>query len=96
VKIAKVLGTEELSAYIEKYNVTLDSHYDDILGTHQKKSWHKFITSQNEHLVSEEALDLLSKMLRYNHAERITPKEAMEHPYFNKVKEYQSKFGGGK
>jgi casein kinase II subunit alpha len=32
VKIAKVLGTDELFAHIEKYNVTLDNHYDDILG----------------------------------------------------------------
>jgi len=41
----------------------------------------------NEHLVSEEALDLLSKMLKYDHAERITPKDAMDHPYFKPVKE---------
>lgn len=34
VKIAKVLGTDELFAYIDRYNVTLDSHYNDILGTH--------------------------------------------------------------
>ena len=91
VKIAKVLGTDELFAYIDKYNVTLDSHYGDILGQHSKKPWHKFVNSQNEHLVSEEALDLLSKMLRYDHAERITPKDAMEHPYFKPVKEYHAK-----
>ena len=91
VKIAKVLGTDDLFAYIEKYNITLDSHYDDILGQHAKKPWHKFINQANEHLVSEEALDLLSKMLKYDHAERITPKDAMEHPYFKTVKEYWNK-----
>jgi casein kinase II subunit alpha len=91
VKIAKILGTDELFAYIEKYNVTLDCHYDDILGTHTKKPWHKFVTSQNEHLVSEEALDLLMKMLKYDHAERVTPKDAMEHPYFKPVREFHTK-----
>jgi casein kinase II subunit alpha len=91
VKIAKVLGTDELLAYIDKYNVTLDSHYNDILGQHSKKPWIKFSNSQNEHLVSEEALDMLSKMLRYDHAERITPKDAMEHPYFKPVKEWHAK-----
>jgi casein kinase II subunit alpha len=91
VKIAKVIGTDELFAYIDKYNVTLDSHYDDILTPHPKKPWHKFINSQNEHLVSEEALDLLTKMLRYDHCERITPKDAMEHPYFKPVKEFHLK-----
>merc|ERR1712196_93100 len=39
VKIAKILGTDDLFNYVEKYNVTLDSHYDDILGVHQRKPW---------------------------------------------------------
>uniref|UniRef100_A0A7S3CI51 non-specific serine/threonine protein kinase n=1 Tax=Strombidium rassoulzadegani TaxID=1082188 RepID=A0A7S3CI51_9SPIT len=90
VKIAKVLGTDGIFSYVEKYNVTLDSHYDDILGQHPKKPWSKFINHQNEALVSEEALDLLDKMLRYDHAERITPKDAMDHPYFKPVKEAQN------
>ena len=64
-----------------------------MIGQHSKKPWHKFVNSQNEHLVSEEAIDMLSKMLRYDHAERITPKDAMEHPYFKPVKEYHAKGG---
>ena len=32
VKIAKVLGTEELSKYIEKYGMVLDPNYSGILG----------------------------------------------------------------
>ena len=43
VKIAKVLGTDQLFQYVDKYSVTLDSHYDDILGQHPKKPWNKFI-----------------------------------------------------
>lgn len=91
MKIAKVLGTDELYAYVDKYNVTLDAHYDDILGQHTKKPWHKFVAASNEHLVSEEALDLLSKMLKYDHAERVTPRDAMEHPYFKPLKEQPTK-----
>lgn len=90
VKIAKILGTDDLFNYVEKYNVTLDSHYDDILGVHQKKPWNKFINHMNEGLISEEALDLLDSMLRYDHAERITPKDAMEHPYFAPLKQQQT------
>ena len=67
--------------------MTLDSHYDDILGQHPKKQWSKFVSHNNESLVSEDALDLLDNMLRYDHAERITPKDAMEHPYFKPIKE---------
>jgi len=32
VKITKVLGTDELYAYIDKYNIRLDSQYDELLG----------------------------------------------------------------
>ena len=77
VKIAKVLGTDDLFAYIDKYGLTLDNHYDDLIGTQPRKPWNKFINAQNNHLVSDEALDLLSQMLRYDHAERITPRDAM-------------------
>ena len=94
VKIAKVLGTDELFAYVERYNVQLDSHYDDALGQFPKKEWEKFRNQTNGQLASEEAIDLLSKMLRYDHAERVTPKDAMEHPYFAPVKDYHAKNGG--
>jgi casein kinase II subunit alpha len=32
VKITKVLGTDELYAYLEKYDIKLDAQYDEILG----------------------------------------------------------------
>lgn len=49
---------------------------------HSRKRWEKFVHSENQHLVSREALDLLDKLLRYDHHERLSAKEAMEHPYF--------------
>ncbi len=32
VRIAKVLGTEELFEYLSKYQIDLDSRFDNILG----------------------------------------------------------------
>jgi hypothetical protein len=32
VKITKVLGTDELYTYLEKYDIELDAQYDDLLG----------------------------------------------------------------
>jgi len=90
-KIARVLGTSELFEYLEKYNVELDPNFEGVLGKHSKKPWSKFITNENKHLVSNEALDLLSRMLVYDHAERIIPKDAMQHPYFAPVVEYWEK-----
>jgi casein kinase II subunit alpha len=68
VKIARVLGTDELFEYLDKYDIELDAQYDNILGRFQKKSWHHFITADNQRFVSNEALDFLSKLLRYDHA----------------------------
>lgn len=82
VRIAKVLGTEELYAYLDKYNIELDPRFHDILQRHSRKRWERFVHSDNQHLVSPEALDFLDKLLRYDHVERLTAREAMAHPYF--------------
>eukprot|EP00092_Neocalanus_flemingeri_P016277 GFUD01017622.1.p1 GENE.GFUD01017622.1~~GFUD01017622.1.p1 ORF type:complete len:375 (-),score=68.72 GFUD01017622.1:422-1546(-) len=86
VRIAKVLGTEELYEYLDKYQIELDPRFSDILGDksgrHSRKRWERFVHSENQHLVSPEALDFLDKLLRYDHQERLTALEAMEHAYF--------------
>jgi casein kinase II subunit alpha len=51
-----------------------------------RQAWNKFITPENRHLVSDEAIDFVSKLLRYDHQERLTAQEAMAHPYFNPVR----------
>ena len=87
VKIAKVLGTEELFHYLDAYDLELDPHFDGILGRHTKKPCSKFVTSDNQHLVSDEAIDFVSKLLRYDHQERLSAKEAMGHAYFAPIRE---------
>ncbi|KAH3776637.1 hypothetical protein DPMN_178068 [Dreissena polymorpha] len=91
VRIAKVLGTDDLYAYIEKYQIDLDPRFNDILGRHSRKRWERFVHSENQHLVSPEALDYLDKLLRYDHQERLTAREAMEHPYFYPIVKEQGR-----
>ncbi|KAF3824783.1 hypothetical protein GH733_010117 [Mirounga leonina] len=93
VRIAKVLGTEDLYDYIDKYNIELDPRFNDILGRHSRKRWERFVHSENQHLVSPEALDFLDKLLRYDHQSRLTAREAMEHPYFYTVVKDQARMG---
>nr|GAT49716.1 predicted protein [Mycena chlorophos] len=38
VKITKVLGTDELYAYIDKYNIRLDPQYDELLGRYPRRN----------------------------------------------------------
>ncbi|CAA6653548.1 unnamed protein product [Spirodela intermedia] len=103
VKIAKVLGTDELNLYLRKYRLELDPHLEALVGRHSRRQWTKFINSENQHLAVPEAIDFLDKLLRYDHQERVTAKEAMEfltqfgnslliqgHAYFHPVRNAES------
>jgi len=87
VKIAKVLGTAELFAYLDKYGITLDPHFLSLIGRdNPRKPWKKFINPENKHLALPDAIDFLDKLLRYDQQERLTAREAMQHPYFDPVR----------
>ena len=85
MKIVKVLGTEELFRYLDAYDLELDPHFDGLIGRQPKKAWEKFINVENQHLVSEEGIDFVAKLLRYDHQERLTAREAMCHAWFDAV-----------
>ena len=57
-----------------------------VLCRHSRKPWTKFVNADNQHLVSAEAIDFIDKLLRYDHQERLTAKEAMAHPYLAPVR----------
>ncbi|KAL0461841.1 UNVERIFIED_CONTAM: Casein kinase II subunit alpha-4, chloroplastic [Sesamum latifolium] len=95
VKIAKVLGTDELNAYLNKYHLELDPHLAALVGRHSRKPWTKFINADNQHLAVPEAIDFVDKLLRYDHQERPTAKEAMAHPYFYPVRNAESRRNRG-
>jgi len=55
VCLCQVLGTDALHAYLDKYDIQLDRHYDGILGRHSQKSWHTCVlrpatTQHTQHL----------------------------------------------
>ncbi|OBA24338.1 kinase-like protein [Metschnikowia bicuspidata var. bicuspidata NRRL YB-4993] len=83
VQIAKVLGTKDLMAYVNKYGIKLSDEYDPILGNYPRKPWSAFVTKDNRHLVLEEVVDLIDKLLTYDHQLRPTAKETLAHPFFS-------------
>eukprot|EP00834_Sanchytrium_tribonematis_P003738 NODE_155_length_15238_cov_1.162560.p5 type:complete len:331 gc:universal NODE_155_length_15238_cov_1.162560:9169-8177(-) len=85
VKIVKVLGSDDFDKYLEIYGIKLDTHFDNILGKHSKKPWSKFINNDNRAFASSEVIDFLENLLRYDHHQRMTAKEAMSHTYFADV-----------
>jgi len=94
VKIAKVMGTDDLYAYLSKYSIELDPHLEALVGRHSKKPWPRFTTSENAHLVSAEAIELLDALLRYDHQDRVTAREAQDMAYFAPVREAAAAAGG--
>lgn len=85
VQIVRVLGSNNLNKYLDKYNLVLGDEYED-MGYYNRRPWERFINESNQHLVSNEFLDIIDKLLRYDHQERLTAKEAMQHPYFDPIR----------
>eukprot|EP01017_Pseudomicrothorax_dubius_P029632 TRINITY_DN3619_c0_g1_i1.p1 TRINITY_DN3619_c0_g1~~TRINITY_DN3619_c0_g1_i1.p1 ORF type:complete len:346 (+),score=101.08 TRINITY_DN3619_c0_g1_i1:66-1103(+) len=87
-KITRILGTDDFMSYLKKYKIELDTRFEGVLAHQPKRPWTKLVTPYNQHLANPAALDLIDKMLVYDHGERITAKEALSHPYFEPVLEY--------
>lgn len=90
VQIVRVLGTDDLERYLQKYQISLGAEYED-LGTYTRRPWARFVNANNKPFVSPEAIDFIDNLLRYDHQERLTAKEAMEHDYFKPVREFHAK-----
>ena len=50
-----------------------------LIGRHSRKPWTKFATAENQHLLAQDALEFLDGLLKFDHQERFTAREAMEH-----------------
>ncbi|CAI2375567.1 unnamed protein product [Moneuplotes crassus] len=87
VKIARILGADRLIEYLDKYEIDLDEDLVEKCMKHKGKPWSYYIEKSDPKLLSDDAIDFLDKLLRYDHAERIMPTEAMKHPYFKPVLE---------
>lgn len=88
-KIVSVLGTSGFLKYCRKCRVKLTSASRAAIGKYcsassisKRKSWDSFISDECPE-PSDAALDLLDKLLIYDHDERWTAKEAMRHPFFD-------------
>jgi len=77
IKITKILGTEGLFEYLEKFHIEFNEL--DKLNNYKRKPWSSLITNNNKDIVNAHAIDLLDKMLIYDHSERILPCEALQH-----------------
>lgn len=94
VRIAKVLGTKPILEYVAKYDAQIDPSLKRDLGNFAPRSLESYITPENNHLATAEAVDFLSKLLVIDHNQRLSAAEAMEHPYFEPVRRLEAKLAG--
>jgi casein kinase II subunit alpha len=81
-KIVEVLGKDGLNAYLTKYGIPADPIMREVIGRGKPKPWRSFITEECREFATPEAIDLIDKCIRYDHMDRITAAEALQHPYF--------------
>jgi len=87
-----IVGTEEVMDYVHKFSghcsLTEAARRNLCNYPFKKKPWSQFVTAVNKHLVcSRYGFDLLSRMLTVDHTERISSKDALDHPFFNSVRD---------
>ncbi|KAM6511667.1 hypothetical protein FALCPG4_016668 [Fusarium falciforme] len=81
-KISQVLGTETMNDYIENHGSDYWRQDVEQLGYCPPRAWSSFVNEDNQHVVSDEAFDLVDKLLKFEPEDRITAEEALKHPYF--------------
>ena len=70
-QITKILGTEELYEYVNKYKIPLEIQLERILGSYKSVKLSSLVNSKNKHLASPEAINLVEKMMVYDHVDKI-------------------------
>ncbi len=92
--IVAVLGTADLHAYISKAKIDMTTEIREVIAKNtllggNKKKWSEIPHESNDDSYSPcaDGLDLLSKLLVYDHTARLTAKQAMAHPFFDTIRD---------
>ena len=95
--IVATLGTSNLHLYMAKYHIEMTPDVRNVIaevtlqGRCTQQPWTSFLNASSPQSdatpqPSAEGLDLLSKLLQYDHEQRLTANEAMQHPFFDPVR----------
>lgn len=87
-KIVQVLGTNDFLAYLKKYKLRLGKQFERLAdgAYYEQVPWNEYVNAKNQHLANADAIDLISHLLRFDHQERLTAQEAMNHRYFDPIR----------
>ena len=89
---AKFLGSDGLYIMARKYWLGMNPDWVDFIGYKEKGGFLKLMNETNSDLVTDQGVDLLEKMLTWDFQDRITAKDALEHEFFDSVRDKMPKF----
>ena len=96
-KIVSILGKNDLDAYCKECQITLKENVQNVISKYtlrhnplgKRKPWLTMLPKDGGcPIPSKDALDLLDKLLVYDHNKRLTAKEAINHPFFDPVRAF--------
>jgi casein kinase II subunit alpha len=92
--IVAVLGTADLHSYLAKANIAMKPEIRKVIAKYtlrggKKKEWRQIADefSTASYTPNVQGLDLLSKLIVYDHTIRLTAKQAMQHSFFDPVRD---------
>lgn len=81
--ITSILGSDKLFEYIANYGIRMSSIKMTECANYPVQPWDSLITAENSDVATPEALDLVEKLIMFDHKCRLSAEEAMKHPFFN-------------
>ncbi|KAM3184618.1 hypothetical protein ACTXT7_007988 [Hymenolepis weldensis] len=84
-EIVKVLGYDCLIDFCRKYGTKISPNQVKTLHYYKRISWTDLINDSNRNVASAKAIDLLSKLLVFDHKQRLTADDALKHDYFKQI-----------
>jgi casein kinase II subunit alpha len=88
-------GSEALLRYLKRHKIELPAEVRSLVTFESKKDLRMYLSRDSQELATSDALDLIEKLLVLDHTDRVLAKEAMEHAYFDPVREVMRKVSAG-
>jgi casein kinase II subunit alpha len=85
--IATVCGFEVVVNYVEIYGLSVPPMAISMLPSNPSPSWHRIFGVVRSAKKDEIAFDLLKKLLTVDHNARITANEALNHAFFDPIRD---------
>ncbi|KAH0789468.1 Pkinase-domain-containing protein [Histomonas meleagridis] len=87
IQVATLCGTTSLLQYVDKYGLNMPQTVSASLPPNRGPGWQKAINSIKQHKMDQDAVSLLKRLLTIDHEERITASEALQHPFFDPIRD---------